>query len=207
MSRVISVNVSQPREVEFRGHLVSTGIYKSPVEGPVRVEGVNLEGDDQADRRVHGGVHKAIYAYASEDYEWWGQQIGRSLSPGMFGENLTTAEVEVSGAVIGQRWQIGDVVLEVSEPRVPCFKLGIRMEDPDFPAVFAAGNRPGSYLRIVEEGSLAAQDRIQIGKAPDHGLTVADVARIFDHDRHEASRLLEPPQLSEPWKRWARKFV
>ncbi|MCH7901760.1 MAG: MOSC domain-containing protein [Acidobacteria bacterium] len=207
MSRIVSVNVGEPRNVEFRGGIVSTGIYKFPIEGAVRVEGVNLVGDDQADRRVHGGVHKAVYAYASEDYEWWSTQLGRTVPPGMFGENLTTRGVNVGGAVVGQHWRIGDVVLEVSEPRTPCYKLGIRMEDSGFPQVFSAADRPGSYLRIVAEGSLATGDRIEIGAPPGHGLTVGDVARIYDRDHHEAGRLLGAAQLSDPWKRWARRFA
>jgi MOSC domain-containing protein YiiM len=207
MSRIVSVNVGEPRTVEFRDHTVSTGIDKVPVDGSVRVEGVNLVGDDQADRRVHGGVHKAVYVYASEDYEWWSGQLGRALPPGMFGENLTTEGIDVGAAVVGQHWRIGDVVLEVSEPRMPCYKLGIRMEDPGFPAVFSAADRPGTYLRIVEEGSLASGDRIEIGSPPEHGLTVADIARIHERDHHEAGRLLEAAQLSDSWKRWARKVV
>jgi MOSC domain-containing protein YiiM len=207
MSRIVSVNVGEPRTVEFRDHTVSTGIDKVPVDGSVRVEGVNLVGDDQADRRVHGGVHKAVYVYASEDYEWWSGQLGRALPPGMFGENLTTEGIDVGAAVVGQHWRIGDVVLEVSEPRMPCYKLGIRMEDPGFPAVFSAADRPGTYLRIVEEGSLASGDRVEIGSPPEHGLTVADIARIHERDHHEAGRLLEVAQLSDSWKRWARKLT
>ncbi len=205
MSRIISVNVGASQAIEFRGQTVETGIYKSPVEGPVRVEGVNLVGDDQADRRVHGGVHKAVYAYASEDYAWWSEQLGRSLVPGTFGENLTTEDVDVGAAVVGQRWHVGDVVLEVSEPRMPCYKLGIRMDDPAFPALFAAADRPGTYLRIVEEGSLTAGDHIEIGPPPIHGLTVADIARIVDSDQQQVQRLLEVPELSDPWKRWAQR--
>jgi MOSC domain-containing protein YiiM len=207
MSKIISVNVGASKMVEFRGHTVSTGIYKSPVEGPVRVEGVNLVGDHQADRRVHGGIHKAVYAYASEDYEWWSGRLGRALHPGTFGDNLTTEAINLTDAVIGQRLRINDAVLEISEPRMPCYKLGIRMNDPDFPAAFAAADRPGSYMRIIEEGSLAGGDRIEIGPPPPHHLTVADVARIYNRDRHEAGRLLEAAELSEPWKRWARRFA
>lgn len=207
MSRIVSVNVGKPRTVEFRDHTVSTGIDKIPVEGPVMVEGVNLVGDDQADRRVHGGVHKAVYAYASEDYEWWSGQLGRVLTPGMFGENLTTAGIDIGAAVVGQHWRIGDVVLEVSEPRMPCYKLGIRMEDPEFPALFSPADRPGSYLRIVEAGSLASGDGIEIGTPPEHGLTVGDISRIHDRDHHEAGRLLQAAQLSDPWKGWARNVA
>ncbi len=207
MSRIASVNVGELRTVEFRGRIVSTGIYKFPVEGAVRVEGVNVGDDDQADRRVHGGVDKAVYAYAWEDYEWWSGQLGRTLPPGTFGDNLTTQGIDVGGAVVGQHWRIGDVVLEVSEPRVPCYKLGIRMEDPKFPQVFSAAHRPGAYLRIVEEGSIAAGDRIEIGTPPGHGLTVGDIARIYDRDQHESGRLLEAAELSDPWRRWARSLA
>ena len=207
MGRIISANVGAPRTVEHGGRFVSTGIYKSPVEGPVRVEGVNLVGDDQADRRVHGGTHKAVYAYAAEDYEWWSQQLGPALPPGMFGDNLTTEGIDVGRAVVGQHWQIGNVRLEVSEPRAPCYKLGIRMEDPGFPAVFSAADRPGSYLRIVEEGTLVAGDTVEIGPPPAHGLTVADIARIHDRDHLEAARLLQIPQLSDRWKNWARRVA
>ncbi len=207
MSTILSVNVGQPREVEFRGRPVSTGIFKYPVDGPVRVDGVNVAGDDQADRRVHGGVDKAVYAYAAEDYEWWSRQLGRTLNPGTFGDNLTTGGIDIGAAVVGQRWQIRDVVLEVSEPRVPCFKLGIRMEDDAFLAMFSAADRPGSYLRIIAEGSLAAGDPVGIGPAPGHGLSVLDVARIYDRDQGEAGRLLEAGQLSDRWKRWARRLA
>lgn len=207
MSRIISVNVGAPQVVEFRGHTVSTGIYKSPVKGPVRVEGVNLVGDRQADPRVHGGIHKAVYAYAAEDYEWWSRQLGRTLLPGTFGDNLTTEGINLGDAVVGQQWRINDAVLEISEPRMPCYKLGIRMDDPDFPATFSAAGRPGSYLRIIEDGSLAAGDRVEVGPPPAHGLSVADIARIHDRDQHEAARLLEAAELSEPWKRWARRFA
>lgn len=207
MSTIVSVNVGTPRTVEFRDQEVSTSIFKSPVEGLVRVEGVNVAGDDQADRRVHGGVDKAIYAYASEDYAWWSNRLDRNLQPGTFGDNLTTEGVDVAGAVVGQLWRIGDVVLEVSEPRMPCYKLGIRMEDPGFPEQFSAADRPGTYLRIVEEGLLGAGDAVEIGPAPDHGLTVADISRIYDRDHDEAGRFLEAARLSDSWKRWARRFT
>ncbi|GAF99179.1 unnamed protein product, partial [marine sediment metagenome] len=107
--------------------MVQTGIFKTPVSGPVAVEGTSLEGDVQVDRRVHGGEHKAVYAYALEDYAWWANELGRPLEAGSFGENLTTSGLNVSGAMVGERWRIGTVLLEVSQPRSPCFKLGIAM--------------------------------------------------------------------------------
>ena len=165
MSRITSVNVGKPQAVEYRGRTVSTSIFKSPVDGLVRVEGVNLVGDEQADRSVHGGVHKAIYAYASEDYAWWGDQLGRELRPGMFGDNLTTEGIDVSETVVGQHWTVGDVLLEVSEPRIPCYKLGIRMEDGRFPIAFSAADRPGTYLRIVAEGQRRSSRRTRLRPA------------------------------------------
>src|SRR5215212_1063879 len=121
-----SVQVGQPREFEFNGHPARSAIWKATVLGPVAVRGVNLEGDDQADREAHGGPNKAVYAYAAEDYEWWAMQLGRPLETGEFGENLTTVGLDVSGALVGERWSLGTTVLEVSEPRVPCWRLGVR---------------------------------------------------------------------------------
>ena len=205
MGKIVSINVGTPREVEFRGRKVSTAIYKETVVGAVRVAGVNLDGDDQADRRNHGGTHKAIYAYAAEDYEWWsaGHLAARHSSPGTFGDNLTTSGVDVTGAVIGQQWKIGEVVLEVSEPRIPCFKLGIRMDDPRFPIEFARADRPGAYLRIITEGEIVAGASVEVGKPPSHGLTVGDIARIYHRDQGAAGRLLTVPHLADSWKDWA----
>ncbi|HLO35258.1 MAG TPA: MOSC domain-containing protein, partial [Candidatus Deferrimicrobium sp.] len=157
-----SVNVGRPRTLEFRDGVVSTASWKSPVSGRVRVRGVNLDGDDQADREVHGGPDKAVYAYASEDTGWWAQELGRPLEPGTFGENLTTFGLDLAGAVVGERWAVGSTVLEVSQPRIPCYKLGIRMGDPMFPRQFAAAGRPGAYLRIVSEGDIGAGDAIRV---------------------------------------------
>src|SRR3954465_2533090 len=123
---VESVNVGVPRPVQVGDHTVWTAIWKSPVEGRVPLRGVNLRGDDQADRTVHGGPDKAVYAYGSEDTAWWSEQLPRQLEPGTFGENLTTRGVDVSGAVIGERWAVGSTVLEVCQPRLPCFKLGLK---------------------------------------------------------------------------------
>src|SRR3954469_11361034 len=130
---VESVNVGVPRRVPVNGHSVLTAIYKDPVEGRVALRGVNLEGDDQADRRVHGGPDKAVYAYAAEDSEWWEAELGRPLGPAPFGENLTVRGLAVSDAVIGERWGVGSALLEVAQPRLPCFKLGLRMGDRLFP--------------------------------------------------------------------------
>ena len=156
--KLLSVNVGSPREIEWLGRREATSIWKSPVEGRVPVRGVNVAGDDQADREFHGGPDKAVYAYAREDTVWWERELGRELEHGNFGENLTVSGVDVTGAVVGERWEIGTVVLEVAQPRIPCWKLGARMEDASFPVHFAAAGRPGAYLRIVEEGEIGAGD-------------------------------------------------
>jgi MOSC domain-containing protein YiiM len=203
--RLLSVNVGRPRELEFQGKLVTSSIWKVPVEGPVRVRGVNLEGDDQADREVHGGPDKAVYSYAIEDVRWWEGELGRTLELSAFGENLTTSGIDVSGALIGERWKVGTALLEVSEPRAPCWKLGVRMEDPAFPRKFTRAGRPGAYLRIVREGVLAANDPILVVDRPGHGVRVKDVFRIYTRERKNARLLLEVPELSEDWKEWARR--
>lgn len=176
MGRVVSVNVGASREVEWHGRLVRTAIWKEPVTGPVAVRGVNLAGDDQADRRVHGGTDKAVYAYGLEDYRWWSERLGVDLGPGTFGENLTVEGFDVGAAWVGERWRIDSCVLEVSEPRMPCFKLGIRMGTADFVDLFEIVGRFGTYLRIVEEGSITGGDVVELVSRPDEKLTTAELA-------------------------------
>jgi MOSC domain-containing protein YiiM len=201
VASVLSVNVAQMREVMRRGRLVRTGIWKLPVDGPVAVRGVNVEGDDQADRSVHGGPDKAVYSYSREDIDWWEAQLERELPNGVFGENLTVSGLDLREALIGERWRIGSVVLEVSEPRFPCWKLGERFSDPKRVKRFAAARRPGAYLRIVEEGRLAAGDPIEVVSRPAHDLTIAAFAHAFLEDRSQLPRLLIP-EVSEEWRDW-----
>ena len=200
---LLSVNVGTPREIEWLGRREKTSIWKAPVEGRVPVRGVNVAGDDQANREVHGGPDKTVYAYAREDTEWWERELGRRLEHGNFGENLTVSGIDVTGAVVGERWAVGTTVLEVAQPRIPCWKLGARMQDPSFPVHFAAAGRPGAYLRIVEEGEIGAGDEIRVGEKPGHGLTVGDVARIYHQERNRAALLLRAPELAEGWQEWA----
>lgn len=198
-----SVNVGQVRSVAAGKRRVETAIWKVPAAGRVVVRGVNLEGDDQADRRVHGGPDKAVYAYGLDDYAWWEAELGRHLDPGTFGENLTVASMAVSAAMVGERWAVGSAVLEVCQPRTPCGKLGIRMGDPRFPRRFARAGRPGAYLRIVTEGNIGAGDEISVLSRPDHGLTVAAVARAGEGDSTLVADLLLAPELAEGWVSWA----
>jgi MOSC domain-containing protein YiiM len=202
-ARLKTVNVGRVRTVMLGERPVRTAIWKAPVDGPVRLRGVNLDGDDQADREVHGGPDKAVYAYAAEDLDWWTARLGRPVEPGTFGENLTTHGIDLADAVIGERWSVGSVFLEVTQPRVPCYKLGIRMGDPRFPAEFAAAGRPGAYLRIVEEGGLQAGDPIRVLSRPDHGVTIALVTGAYHSDHRLAARLLDAPELPDAWARWA----
>src|SRR2546429_8958279 len=201
--RVLSVNVGTVREFEYGGRPARSAIWKSPAVGRIAVRGVNLAGDDQADRKAHGGPDKVVYAYAVEDARWWQQQIGRSLGYGEFGENLTTEGIEVNDALVGERWQVGTAVLEVSEPRVPCWRLGVRMNDKMFPRRFAEALRPGPYLRIVVEGDVGAGGDVRVVERPGHDLTIRDVFRIYTRDHDEVSRLLAVPRMSESWRRWA----
>jgi MOSC domain-containing protein YiiM len=207
VGKVLSVNVGLPREFEYNGRSARSAIWKSPVAGRVAAGGVNLAGDDQADHQAHGGPDKAVYAYAAEDLGWWSQQIGRPLQYGEMGENLTTEGIEVNGALVGERWAIGTTVLEISEPRVPCWRLGVRMNDKLFPRRFTEALRPGALLRILVEGDVGAGDEIQVIERPDHGLTVRDVLRIYAFDRQEVGRLLTISGMSESWRRWAEHYL
>lgn len=205
--KVVSVNVGVPRTIEWLGQTALTAIWKSPVEGRLAVRGVNVEGDDQADRKVHGGRDKAVYSYAVEDEDWWSEQLGRPVEPGTFGENLTLSGVDVTNALVGERWDIGSALFEVAQPRMPCWKLGARMNDPRFPDQFEEAGRPGAYLRIIKEGEVAEGDEVRVVFRPAHGLRVGDVARIYHQDRDQAALLLTVPELAEVWKRWARRRI
>jgi MOSC domain-containing protein YiiM len=204
---VLSVNVGLVREFEYNSRPAKSAIWKSPTAGRIAVRGVNLAGDDQADRKAHGGPDKVVYAYAVEDARWWEQEIGRPLAYGEFGENLTTEGIEVNDALIGERWAIGTAVLEVSEPRIPCWRLGVRMNDTALPRHFAGAMRPGAYLRLVVEGDIGAGDEIRVIERPDHDLTIRDVFRIYTRDRDQVERLLAVPRMSGSWKRWANDFL
>jgi MOSC domain-containing protein YiiM len=204
---VVSVNVGTPREVGYRGTTVRTAIWKDPVPGRVRVGGHRVGGDEQGNPEVHGGPDKAVYAYAAEDYEWWGAELGQELGPGTFGDNLTLRGIDVSHALVGERWRVGETLLEVAQPRIPCFKLGIRMGSQRFPARFAAAGRPGAYLRIVTEGEVGAGDPAEVVHRPGHDLSVAEVSRIYHDDHAGAGRLLQVPELARTWRPWAERFA
>jgi MOSC domain-containing protein YiiM len=207
VARVLAVNVGKPRTVDWHGRKVRSAIWKAPVEGRLRVEGVLVAGDAQADLRVHGGPTKSVYSYATEDYRWWSEQEGEELGPGTFGDNLTIEGIDPARTVIGERWAIGTAVLRVTEPRIPCFKLGIRMGDAAFVDRFAEAARPGTYLAIEEPGELGAGDEIRRRYTPTHGVTIGDVERAHNADVERARILLDVPDLSADWRAWARKAL
>ena len=185
---VVSVNVGTPRSVEWFGREVTTSIWKLPVDGPVAMAGVNLDGDDQADRRVHGGPDKAVYAYAIEDYRWWSELLGESLAPGTFGENLTLEGVDLDRAMVGEKWQVGSARLRVTQPRFPCFKLGIRMGNPAFVDGFALARRFGAYFAIESAGTVAAGDGFErIARPDDAALSIREF--ITAHEENDIELL------------------
>lgn len=197
MRRVTSVNVGRPRTVEWMHDEVSTAIFKTPVEGLVAVRGVNVVGDDQADRSVHGGAYKAVYAYAQEDYDWWRTELGTALVPGQFGENLTLSGIDLNATVIGETWRVGaDLLLQVTQPRFPCFKLGIRMGASDFPARFARARRFGAYFAILEEGEIQAGDRVEVMSRPASEWTIQRVGETYLFNGPDLDRLADAPHLA-----------
>lgn len=203
---VVSVNVGEPREVEWGGRRVRTAIWKWPTDRRVPVEHDNLDGDAQADLRVHGGPDKAVYAYAVEDYRWWGGALGTGLDPGTFGENLTTEGLELADTVIGEVWAVGTTRLQVAQTRQPCFKLGIRMGDAGFVQEFDDARRFGVYLRIVEVGEVGSGDEIVLVSRPTHGLTAAAFAdALGSHDPVQIRRLAEIEDVPAGMKVWARR--
>jgi len=205
--RVVSVNVGVPRSITWHGREVTSAIWKAPVSGMTSLRGINLDGDDQADRQVHGGADKAVYAYALDDYRFWTSAHGIPSQPGLFGENLTIDGLQVSHALIGERWQVGTAVLEVSQPRIPCYKLGIRLQDPEFPRRFAAAGRPGAYLRIVQAGFVTPGDGVSVVYRPEHGVTAELVARAYHADRSLLPLLVDLAELTPSWREWAQHML
>jgi MOSC domain-containing protein YiiM len=178
--KLLSVSVGLPREIEWRGKLVRTSIFKEPVPGRVRVAQFNLKGDEQSDLSVHGGIDKAVYAYPSEHYPFWHEELrGIDLPWGAFGENFTTEGLFENTVYIGDRIRVGSAEFVVTQPRMPCFKLGIRFNRPEIIKRFLQSGRSGFYFAVVKEGEVAAGDSIELIKRDEHGITVTDVVNLY----------------------------
>ncbi|HEX4645016.1 MAG TPA: MOSC domain-containing protein [Verrucomicrobiae bacterium] len=202
--KVVSVNVSLPRAVPHGDRTVVTGIFKTAVSHRVKVGTLGLAGDGQADLENHGGLHKAVYAYPVEHYSFWSRELGRNdFVHGQFGENLTVEGLAENEVFIGNIYRIGGVLVEVTQPRVPCYKLALRMNLPDFPKRFAASGRTGFYLRVLEEGELGAGDAIESVKTDPRALSVHALMRLmyFERDNFElAEKALGIPALTPSWR-------
>jgi ferredoxin-NADP reductase/MOSC domain-containing protein YiiM len=202
--RLLSVNVGRPREVEWEGKIVRTAIWKEPVDGPRMVRRINIDGDDQADRRAHGGEHRAVFVYQIDSYRYWERELGRNdFAYGQFGENFTVEGLADDEVCIGDRYRIGGALFEVTQPRVTCYRVGIRMEEPAMPSLLVAHHRPGFYLRVLEEGPVEAGDTIvKVGDGPER-LTVAQVDALLylpNKSRALLESALRIPALSQGWQ-------
>jgi MOSC domain-containing protein YiiM len=195
--------------LSLNGKTVLTGIFKSPVEGSVEVKLFNLAGDGQADLTVHGGRDKAIYAYSQEHYMYWAKELGvDTLEDAQFGENLTVAGLSENEVVIGDSYKVGTAIVTVTQPRLPCFKLGIRIGDKSFPRRFLDSGRLGMYLRVVEEGALQCGDTLDLIDRPAHGITLHDLWRTIFHDDGDAKLALEQlPHIDAGWLRRLRHKI
>jgi len=204
MARLLSVNVGLPRDVEWNGRVVHTGIWKEPVRGRCRVGRLNLEGDGQGDLAGHGGEQRAVFVYQIESYGHWQEQLKRTdFVHGQFGENFTVEGLSDDEVCIGDRFQIGSAVFEVTQPRVTCYRVGIRMNEPRMPALLTASGRPGFYFRVLQEGAVGAGDDIvKVGEAEER-MTVAEINALLylpDHARDRLDRALRIEALSHGWR-------
>jgi MOSC domain-containing protein YiiM len=204
---LISVNVGQPRAVEWQGRLVETSIFKAPIAGPIALRSLNLDGDRQADLSAHGGAHKAVYVYPSEHYDFWrGELPGVDMPWGMFGENFTTAGL-LEDVQIGDRFRIGSAEVIVSEPRVPCYKLGLKFGRADMVKRFLASRRTGFYVMVVKEGLVQAGDPITLLARAESGVSIADAIDLSASDRPNSAilrRAADLAALSEAWRGFLR---
>jgi MOSC domain-containing protein YiiM len=202
--RIVSVNVGQVREVEWKGKTVPTGIFKSPVAGRVAVRKHNLEGDRQGDPSVHGGPTKAVYAYPVEHYDFWrGELPDAELGYGAFGENLTTEGLDEEAVAIGDEYRVGTAKLVVTEPRMPCLKLGIRFGRADMVKRFLESQRTGFYFGVVEEGDVEAGDGLELLAKHPAGLTVSEVTRLYSTEKDNEELLrkaIAVEVLPEKWR-------
>ena len=210
--RVVSVNTGLPREVVWHGTNVTTGIYKQPVEGRVALRRLNLDGDRQADLSVHGGEHKAVYCYPLAHYDYWKNELpGRELPTAIFGENFTTEGLLENFVHLGDRFSVGSAEVIVTQPRLPCYKLGIRFESDDMVKRFLASGRTGFYLGVTREGEVGAGDEIAVLARDPQSVSIAEITRLYVAQRYSKQdadvvrRALQVAALPESWKEYLRE--
>src|SRR6201995_87995 len=193
-----------PADVEWRGRTVPTGIYKTPVAGPVIVRRLNIDGDGQGDLAGHGGEQRAVMVYQTESYDYWSRVLGRGdLRPGNFGENFTITGLSDDEVCIGDRYRIGDAEFEVTQPRVTCFRIGLRLDEPEMPNLLVAQHRPGFYCRVITEGHVQAGDDIVRTRRGRHELSVADVDSLLylpNRNAETLRKVVDVPALSPGWQ-------
>ena len=206
--KLLSVNVGLPREIEWKGKIVRTSIFKAPLTGRVRVSKLNVEGDQQSDLTVHGGIDKAVYAYPSEHYGFWRSELpDMDLAWGVFGENFTTDGLSEDTLHIGDRLRVGSAEFVVTQPRMPCFKLGIRFSRSDMVKRFLQSGGTGFYFAVLKEGQVAAGDSIELLERDQHKITVADVVNLYRRDATNQDllrRVSELPSLPKSWRDYFR---
>jgi MOSC domain-containing protein YiiM len=209
--KLISLNVGLPRVVESNGEPVTTGIFKEPKQGPVMLRTLNLDGDRQADLTVHGGVSKAVYGYPVEHYEFWRRELPDMELPfGMFGENFTTEGLREDTLNVGDRFRIGEAELMVSEPRLPCYKLGIKFGRSDILRRFLQSRRTGFYFAVAKEGQVEAGDQIELLSRDSNNITIADITRLYAFEKDDVDtlrRAVELEALSESWREYFQKQI
>lgn len=208
-AKLISINVGLPRVVISNGDPVSTGIFKEPVSGRVRLRTLNLDGDGQADLSVHGGPSKAVYVYPSEHYDYWKKELPQmQLSWGMFGENFTTTGLFESGLNIGDKFRVGSAVVLVTEPRMPCYKLAIKFGRPDIVKRFLESQRTGFYFGVLQEGEVGLGDPIELIEKSERSVRVSDITQLYTREKHNIGllrRAIEVEALPESWKSYFQK--
>ena len=202
--KIKSVNVGLPRQVEWQGQIVTTGIFKESVKEKINIKILNLDGDQQADLTVHGGVDMAVYGYPAEHYEYWKKTLPDVSFPwGVFGENLTLQGIFEDSVNIGDIFQIGTAKLKVTKPRVPCYKLGLRFQRLDMVRLFLQSKTSGWYFRVLEEGEVEVGDEIRLLHQDPHKVSVADIIQLYAFDKHNKQLLekaVQVPALPDDWK-------
>jgi MOSC domain-containing protein YiiM len=211
-TKVVSVNVGLPREVEWRGMLVTTGIFKDPVKGRVALRTLNLDGDRQADLTVHGGEHKAVYCYPLEHYDYWKKEMpGRDLPMGSFGENFTIDGLQEESVHLGDRYSVGSAEVIVTQPRLPCYKLGVKFRSDDMVKRFLASGRMGFYVAVTREGDVGVGDEFRVISRDPNAVPVGEIMRLYVAKRwgsaevESLGRAMRVAALPESWKEYFRE--